>query len=343
MTKPKTILKHIPLGDIREPDKALRKVDKTKEDYAGLVESIRVKGIMNPITVRELKDEDTGETLYGLVDGLQRFNGAQDAGLDTIPAQVISCKDGELIEAQVMANVHKIETKPVEYSRALLKILQDNPLLPKSELATRLAKSGAWISERLGLLKLTDSIGKLVDEDKVGLSNAYALAKLPVDEQGNYVDRAMTMTPQQFAPAVNARVKELRDAKRKGKDAAPEEFLAIPLLRTRKELVAEMETPQSGPTLCKEFKPTKPQDAFALGIKWSLNMDPRSQAVQKARDEERRANLKKERETSDLERKRKRAAAAAAKATLLKAEAEEAEKETSGKKEVAKEVAAAPR
>ncbi|MEA1999827.1 MAG: ParB/RepB/Spo0J family partition protein [Euryarchaeota archaeon] len=339
--EPETKLKHVPLVEIHEPDEALRKVDKSKEEYVGLVESIRIQGVMNPITVRELKDGDTGDVLFGLVDGLQRFSASKDAGKETIPCHVISCEDGQLIEAQIMANVHKIETKPVEYSRALLKILQNNPLMSRADLANRLAKTGAWISERLGLLKLTDEIGKLVDEDKIGLSNAYALAKLPPEEQADFVDRAMTMTPQQFTPTVNARVKEIRDAKRAGRNVTPEEFQAIPILRTRKELVAELETSQIGPALCGEVKPGSIEGAFALGVQWALNMDPRSQEVQRARDEERRAEQTRQKEKSTLERKKKRAAEAAEKAAKLKEEAEQAEKSETGKKKAAAKEAAA--
>lgn len=333
--EPKTELKHVPLDLIHEPDEALRKVDRSKEEYVGLVESVRVRGVMNPITVRALQDQDTGDVIYGLVDGLQRFSASKDAGKETIPCHVISCEDGQLIEAQIMANVHKIETKPVEYSRALLKILQNNPLMSRADLANRLAKTGAWISERLGLLKLTDEIGNLVDEDKIGLSNAYALAKLPPEEQADFVDRAMTMSPQQFTPTVNARVKEIRDAKRKGREAAPEEFQPVPILRSRKELVAEMEAPQIGSVLCRELKPKTVEEAFALGVKWALNMDPQSVEVQKARDEERRAEKARQKETSQLERKKKRAAEAAEKAAKLKEEAEELEKEEAAKKEAA--------
>lgn len=341
-SEPTTELKHVSLDKIHEPDESLRKVDRTREEYVGLVESIRIQGVMNPITVREIQDPDTGDLIYGLVDGLQRFSASKDAGKATIPCHVISCEDGQLIEAQIMANVHKIETKPVEYSRALLKILQNNPLMSRTELASRLAKTGAWISERLGLLKLTDEIGKLVDENKIGLSNAYALAKLPQEEQADFVDRAMTMSPQQFTPTVNARVKEIRDAKRKGKDAAPEEFQPIAILRSRKELLVEAETPQVGPLLCGEVKPPSIEEAFRLGILWALNLDPRSVEIQKARDEERRAEKAKQKELSQLERKRKRAAEAAEKAAKLKAEAEEAEKEESEKKEAAAEEAATP-
>jgi ParB family chromosome partitioning protein len=102
--------------------------------------------------------------------------------------------------------VHKIETKPVEYSKAILKIIEGNPLLSREELATSLAKTSSWLSERLGLLKLTEEIGKLVDSGEIKLSNAYALAKLPPEEQSDFVDRALTMPPQQFTPTVNARV-----------------------------------------------------------------------------------------------------------------------------------------
>ncbi len=342
VTTPKTELKHLTLDKIQEPDEALRKVDKTKEEYVGLVDSIRLTGVMNPITVRELKDDDTGDILYGLVDGLQRFSASKDAGLPTIPAHVISCEDGKLIEAQIMANVHKIETRPVEYSRALLRVLQNNPLMTRAELGRRLAKPGSWISERLGLLKLTEEIGKLVDADEIGLSNAYALAKLPPEEQVDFLDRAKVMTPQQFTPTVNARVKEIRDAKRKGRDTPPEEFQPVPIIRSRKELVAEMENPRVGPKLCKAVKPGWLNGAFALGVQWSLQMDPRSVEAQKAQDEERRAEKIRQKEKSQIERKNKRAADAAEKAVKLKAEAEEAEKEKTKKQKTAAVAATSP-
>lgn len=339
---PETELKHVSLELIQEPDEALRKVDATKEAYIGLVESVRLRGVMNPITVRELKDAETGDIVYGLIDGLQRYSASKDAGLNSIPAHVITCEDGELIEAQIMANIHKIDTKPVEYSRALLKILQNNPLMSRTELANRLAKTGAWISERLGLLKLTEDIGSLVDEGKIALSNAYALAKLPQEEQSSFTDRAMTMTPQQFIPTVNARVKELRDAKRKGRDAVPEEFQPVALLRSRKELVEEMESPAAGPNLCGESRPASVESAFALAVKWALQMDPRSALAQRAHDEERRAVRARAKEESGVERKKKRAKEAAEKAVTLKQEAEEAEKDEKGKKKEAANTAAQP-
>lgn len=319
-----TKLMHIPLSQIREPDQGLRKVNRETEEYQGLVESIRLKGVMNPINVRELVDPSSQETVYGLVDGLQRLTASKDAGLETIPAQVISIEDGELMEAQILANIHKIETKPVEYSRGLLKVLENNPLMTRTELAYRLAKTPAWIGERLGLLKLTEDVGKLVDDDEIGLSNAYALAKLPPEEQVQFVDRAISMPPGQFYGVVNARVKELRDAKRQGRDAKPEEFNPVAILRSRADLLNEMEHPTVGPMMCTKYNISGADNGFNLGVRWALNLDPDSVEVQRAKDEERREELSRRKEANKLERKKKRAKEAADKAAKLQKEAEEA-------------------
>lgn len=317
-------LKHINVSEIYEPEESLRKVDRTTEGYLGLVESIRLKGVMNPITVREVQDEE-GKIIYGLVDGLQRLSASRDAGKESIPCHVIDVEEGKLLESQIIANVHKIETKPVEYSKAILKIIEGNPLLSREELATSLAKTPSWLSERLGLLKLTEEIAKLVDSGEIKLSNAYALAKLPPEEQPDFVDRALTMPPQQFTPTVNARVKEIRDAKRKGKDTGPAEFQPVPILRSRAEILQELEQSQLMPKLIKGIDNVA--DAFKMCLKWCLNLDPASAEMQKIKDEERKAEKKRQLEKSKVERTRKRAAEAAKKAADLKAEAEKLEKE----------------
>lgn len=313
-------LKHIILSEIYEPEESLRKVDRTTEKYLGLVESIRLKGVMNPINVRPLESED-GKSKYGLIDGLHRFSGSKDAGLDTIPCHIISVEDAELLEAQIIANAHKIETKPVEYSKAILKIIESNPLMTRSELSAKLAKTESWLSERLGLLKLTEDIGKLVDEGEIKLSNAYALAKLDPEEQADFVDRAMAMPPQQFTPTVNARIKEVRDAKRKGKEAGPAEFQAVPILRGRAEIIAELE---NGALMGSLLDNVDGQPAsFKRALEWVLNLDPTSTEMQKSKDDERKAEKERQKEKSKIERTRKRAKEAAEKSAALNKEAEE--------------------
>lgn len=312
-------LKHIPLNKIRENPVALRNVNRESEEYQGLVDSIRKDGVLNPIVVRSIVDPDTKEELYGLVDGLHRYTASQDAGRETIPAHVTTMEESKILEAQILANIHKVETKPVEYSKQLVRILAQNPLMTTSELAATLSKSPTWLVERLGLTKLAESIASLVDEGKINLSNAYALAKLPAEEQPNFLDRAMTMQPQEFVPTVNGRIKELRDAKRQGRAATPAEFVPVARLRKVGEVKEEFQQGTVGKVLCAELKPKSVEEAFALGVAWALHMDPASVAADRQKDKEAREAREAEKEKRKKEREEKAKQEAASKAADLSA------------------------
>lgn len=303
---PKTKLEHVPLQKIRESPVALRAVDKQSEKYLGLVASVKQYGILNPINVREVKDPNTNEMYYALVDGLHRFSAATDAGLESIPAQVISLNDASVLLAQIIANVHKIETKPVEYSKQLVRILMQDPFLTLAELANQLQKSTAWLSDRLSLVKLPDNVGELVNQGQINLSNAYALSKLAAvapEEISNWMDRAMTQTPQEFGPTIATRIKEIKDAKRQARDTRTDEFIPTAHLRKLGEFKAEMEKPIVGPALIAQAKPTTMEEAFNLGVKWALHMDPLSIEVAKKKEEQRKQELKELAEKRKQERK----------------------------------------
>jgi len=315
-------LKQIPLKQIRENPIALRKVNRQTETYLGLVDSIRQQGILNPINVREIATTN-GETIYGLIDGLHRFTAAGDAGLDSIPAQVLSLNDAEVLEAQVIANIHKVETKPVEYARQLIRILMQNPTMTSAELAKKLAKSPTWLADRLGLTKLDESIGTLVDEGKINLSNAYALSKLPKEEQSNFLERAMTESPQMFLPAVQNRTKEIRDAKRQGRTPPEEGFQPHPYIRRVGELKAELDHATLGPVLIKKFGAKTAEEGFVLALKWALSLDPDSVELQKEKADQRKAEHDRQKELRKKERLENQAKEAQAKVKEMEAKAKE--------------------
>lgn len=309
-------LKKVDLKDIRENDVALRTVNRDSEEYLGLVESIRSKGFIGAISVRE-RDDD-GVIYYELIDGLHRFNAAKDADLTQINVDVVDLDEDQVLEAQIMANIHKIETKPIEYTRQLKRILTRNPLMTEAELAAKLGKSTSWISGRLSLNKLaSDQARTLVDEGKIGLSNAYALAKLPADEQADWMDRAMTMAPDEFIPKTTERLKAIREARRAGKDAAPTEFQPTPHLQKLGALKEEFENGEIGRALCAKHQISTAVDGFKLGIHWALHMDPDSVEVQKEQEAERKSQR-------DAKKAKKAAEKAAKKAEKLKKELDEA-------------------
>ncbi len=320
----------VELKQIRENPAALREVDKENDDYILLVESVKLRGVLNPIVVRKMVDPETSDEFYGLVDGLHRYSAAQDAGLKTIPVRIIDADEMEALEAQIITNAHRVVTKPVEFTRGIQRLMSANPLLTITELATKkLGMSTTWVSERLGLLKLAEPIQKLVDDGKITLANAYALAKLKdVTEQNNFLERAMTMQPAEFLPTVQTRVKEINDAKRQGRAPKPEGWPGpVPFVQKLGDLKAEFDHPAIGPFLHKELAPNAGPDfdeGFRMGIAWVLHMDPKSAEAQKQKWEQDQEAEKEKKKKLAAERAQKKAEAAQKAAADAKAALETA-------------------
>ena len=304
---------NVKLRDIRESKVALRPVNRQNEKYLQLVESVRLKGVLLPILLREIEiidDDGKKSQAYGLIDGLHRFTAAKDAGLEMIPASIKNMSDADVLDAQTIANLHRIETKPAEYTKHLLRILSSNPLMTEKELAKKLCVSDTFIMQRLSLKNLDDNIQELVNNDRVPLTSAYALAKLPVEEQIDFVDRAMTDDPTVFCPAVAARIKEIRDAKIQGRNAKPADFTPVEHFQKMKDIKDEISHSIVGPVLLEAYGVSNVVDAWALALKWVLKSDPESIRVQKEKWDERKQKQEEDRERRKKEREEQKAKAA---------------------------------
>lgn len=303
---------------IRTNKVALRNVDRENEQYQGLVASMREKGWWGSITVRERVDPETEEAFYEIVDGLHRYTAAKECGLTEIGVDVVDLNEDEVLEAQLMSNLHKIETKAKEYSEQLRRIIARNPMMTESELGKKIGKSTQWIRQRLSLNKITnEQISQLINSGKIGLSNAYVLAKLPNEEQVNFIQAAMNEPPKKFASQVAKRVKELNEAKRKGRDNTPQVFEPVAHLRKLSEVRTEFEENTVAGILVQQLGLTDPLAAFKMGVAWALHMDPKSIEIQKTEDEQRKV------ERAEASKKKK-AENAIKKAAKKKQEAEEA-------------------
>jgi len=315
MSKP-SVLK---ITEIKESPVALRAVNQESDAFLEMVESVKSKGILNPPSVRPLSEGG-----YCLVDGLHRYCAAKAAGLAEIPVLILDITETEALEAQVVANIQKVETRPVEYARQLKRILATNPTMTLSELAQKVSKSSAWISDRFGLLRLGPEIQDLVDNGELGLSNAYALSKLPDAEHANFIDRAMQLPPAEFLPMIEARQKEIRQAQREGKDTAEEAFTPVPHIRKMGEIKDEYANAQIGPKVIKAANIKDPVAAFAYAVKWVLKMDDSSIEEAKAKYEARKKSLDEAKARRETERAEKKATVATEKAAKLQEEAKAA-------------------
>lgn len=319
----------LPLDQIEANDVALRTVDLEDPDVLMLFDNIKAKGVLTPIRVRPAftGDGKTPKTLadgrptYFIIDGLHRYTGAVKARLDSIPVLVVSADDAEVEKQQLMANLHRIPTKPYEYGKHLKRIIARDQTKTKLELANELNVSLDFIERRLGLNGLhadgkddkgepTSSIGKLVDAGKITISNASELARLkPSEEQLNFVKDAIEMKPVEFGKKIQDKIKELRDAKRGARD--PNEkvgFTPLAAYRKKGDVEAELAAKCSTLTMLVKAKGlTDPTDVAVFTLQWALQLDEQSLTVKKADFDAR----EKERAADAAKRKQERAEKAA--------------------------------
>lgn len=302
----------IDIEEIRENPVALRAVNLESEEYIGLRDAIASVGILNPISVRQQTTVVDGKNIsfYELIDGLHRYSAAKQCGLTKIPVNILSLDDAATKEAQILANLHNVKTKAVDFVKAMSRIFAGNPTLTLSEMAVKVCKSPSWVSQQFNLLKLEPTIQELVNDGKISVSNAVQLSKLPSNEQINYVDQAVSMPSEEFVPIVQARAKEIKDNARKGRATGPVEFVPQPRCQKMSALKDELTNPKVGPSLVKQCKAKSPADGFALGVAWGLNMDPVSVEVRKAADDAKKARLADEKKKRAAERAQQKAEAA---------------------------------
>jgi ParB family chromosome partitioning protein len=165
-------LAQIPVGSIRPNARQPRKrVD--AEGVAGLAESVRSQGVIQPIVVRP-----DGEGSYELVAGERRWRAAKAAGLPTVPALIRETDDRDSLLLALVENVAREDLSPVEEARAYA-VLQDEFGLTLGDIAERVGRSKPSVSNRLRLLDLPDDVLALVERGALTEGHARAVLAVP--------------------------------------------------------------------------------------------------------------------------------------------------------------------
>jgi len=291
---------NIQVDRIKPNTVALRGVDRTRTSYIQLKDSIEEYGIMQSISLSRQIDPETKEEIFVLIDGLQRFSCAQDLGFETIPAQILEIADGKVHTAQIICNMQGVETTPAEYSNALHRLLNANPRLTLPELAQQLHVSAPFIQRRLHLKKLVEAVMAKVDDKSIPLVNAFCLAKLPEEEQVEWMQRAMTDTSDEFVPACTERIRAIAQANKEGRDPAGAVF--TPLAKVRSPKLLKAERTDNYPNIrALAANADSPEDAAIAVMDWVLSLD--ADSVNIARDKWDMAKAEKERATAERKAK----------------------------------------
>jgi ParB family chromosome partitioning protein len=145
------------------------------EATAGLAESIRAQGIVQPVLVRPRADGG-----WELIAGERRWRAAREAGVKTVPAVVRTADDRESLLLALVENVAREQLSPVEEARAYAALV-DEFALSLGDVAERVGRSKPSVSNRLRLLELPDDVLGMVERGE--LSEGHARAVLAVPDQ----------------------------------------------------------------------------------------------------------------------------------------------------------------
>ncbi|MBS0240912.1 MAG: ParB/RepB/Spo0J family partition protein [Proteobacteria bacterium] len=139
------------------------------EELAELAESIRQKGLVQPIIVRPM---DTGG--YEIVAGERRWRAAQRAGLHTVPVIVRELNDQEMLELAIIENVQRADLNAIEEATGYNELMERFNYT-QERLAEVIGKSRSHVANTVRLLKLPDTVRGLVREGKLTAGHARAL------------------------------------------------------------------------------------------------------------------------------------------------------------------------
>jgi len=146
-----------------------------KEKLEDLATSLRDKGLLQPITVRQVNSH------FEIVAGERRFRAAQLAGWDTIPALVRDLTDDEAYELSVLENAVREDLNPMEEAKMLAKLLA-RPMTVQ-EVGALVGLATSQITWRVDLLNLREDVQYLIGRRQMKPGTAYYMAKLSLNSQ----------------------------------------------------------------------------------------------------------------------------------------------------------------
>ncbi len=153
------------------------RTDFDNEKLEGLKASIEEKGIIQPITVRREKDG------FELIAGERRLRAVQELNYKTIPAYILSdiSTGDEMLELSLIENIQRQDLNPIELAKAYQK-LQKEYGLTQEEVAKKVGKDRATITNIIRLLQLPEKIQDSVKVNEISMGHARALTSLPTEK-----------------------------------------------------------------------------------------------------------------------------------------------------------------
>lgn len=146
-----------------------------EEAVAELAESIRQKGVLQPLMVRRIDDQT-----YELIAGERRLRAAERAGLTRVPVTVREASDDEMLELALVENIQRQDLNPLEEARAYRRMIEELGLT-QQEISARVGKNRSTVANTLRLLQLPAKIQEKIESGAISAGHARALVSAGSD------------------------------------------------------------------------------------------------------------------------------------------------------------------
>ena len=175
------------LSDIK-PNKYQPRKNFNEENLNDLVNSIKERGVIQPIIVRESRTENSK---YEIIAGERRWLAARKAGLHEIPVVITEADDLKSLEFAIVENVQRHDLNPLEEAQGYKRLIEEFSY-DQEKVSKFIGKSRSYIANSLRLLNLPPEILKFIEEKKistghakilVGLENALFIANKIIEKQ----------------------------------------------------------------------------------------------------------------------------------------------------------------
>ena len=169
-------LAQLPIGTLR-PGKYQPRTRMDETSLAELADSIRSRGVIQPIVVRPVSD-----TQYEIIAGERRWRAARIAGLDKVPVVIREVPDEAALGIGLIENIQREDLNPIEEANGLARLIGEFKLTHE-EVAKAIGRSRAGVTNLLRLLELAPAVLDMVQDARIDMGHARALLSLSKSRQ----------------------------------------------------------------------------------------------------------------------------------------------------------------
>ena len=159
-----------------EPNREQPRKNFDEDSLQELADSIKQFGLLQPILVQDRKDH------YEIIAGERRWRASRMAGLQEIPVIIRNYTEQEIVEISLIENIQREDLNPIEEAQAYKRLLTEFNL-KQDEVAERVSKSRAAVTNSVRLLKLTDEVQQMVIDEMITTGHARALLAVEDPEE----------------------------------------------------------------------------------------------------------------------------------------------------------------